>query len=74
MKKNEIHDGRNNAYNFEKDGETHTLLPLKDEGMTEENNSKVLLVIGKEFLQAIKKEEVHFSLIGKPKIILTTPI
>jgi hypothetical protein len=43
----EIHDGRRNTYTFEKDGEKHTLLPLKDEGATEEVNPKVLLISGK---------------------------
>ena len=46
----EIHYGMNNTYTFEKDGEKNTLLPLKDEGVIEENNLKVLLVSGKEFL------------------------
>jgi len=60
-----IDDGRNNIYTFEKDVEKHTLFPLKDEGTTEEKNPKVLLISGKELPQDIKKEEVHFPLIGK---------
>jgi hypothetical protein len=43
----EIHDGKRNTYTFEKDGEKHTLFPLKDEGTTEEISPKVLLVSGK---------------------------
>jgi hypothetical protein len=45
---------------------------LKDEVATEENNPKVLLITGRELMQDIKKEEVHFSPIGKPKVILTS--
>jgi hypothetical protein len=66
-----IHDGRINTYTFEKDGENHTFLPLKDEGTTEKFIPKVLLISGKEFMQEIKNEEVHFGLDGKPKVILT---
>jgi hypothetical protein len=30
------------------------------------------MVNGKSFMQDIKMEEVHFSMIGKPKVILTS--
>jgi hypothetical protein len=43
----EIHDGRSNISTFEKDGDKHTLLPLKYEGAYEEVISKVLLISGK---------------------------
>jgi hypothetical protein len=45
---------------------------LQDEGAKEEVGPSVLLMSGKELLQEVKKEEVHFSLIGKPKVILTS--
>ena len=67
-----IHDGRCNTYTFEKDEHKHTLIPLKDENVVEEVSPKVLMVSGKEFLHQINKEEVNFSLIGKPKVILTS--
>jgi hypothetical protein len=68
-----IHDGRRNTYSLEKDGHKHVLLPLKDESVKEEPGPSVLLMSGKELLQEVKKkEEVHFSLVGKPKVILTT--
>ena len=68
-----IHDGRKNTYSFEKDGNKHVLFPLQDEGAKEEASPSVLLISWKELLQEVnKREEVHFSLIGKPKVILTT--
>ena len=70
--KKEMHDGRNNTYTFEKDGEKHTFLPLKDEGATKEVSPKVLLVSGKEFLQEIKNEEVYFALVDKTEVIPTS--
>jgi hypothetical protein len=66
-----IHDGRKNIYSLEKNGQRHVLLPLKDEGVKEEAGPSVLLISGKELLQEVKKE-VHFALIGKPKVILTS--
>ena len=51
----------------------HTLLPLKDESIQEESESNILLMIGKELLQEVKKEdELHFALVGKTKVILTS--
>jgi hypothetical protein len=67
-----IHDGRRNTYSLEKDGNKHVLFPLQDEGAKEEVGPSVLLMSGKELLQEVKKEEVHFALIGKPKVILTS--
>ena len=68
-----IHDGRKNTYSMEKDGKTHTLLPLKDEATQEDLDSNILLMTGKELLQEVKKEEeLHFSLVRKPKVILTS--
>jgi hypothetical protein len=40
-----------------------------------ESGPSVFLMSGKELLQEVKKkEEVHFSLVGKPKVILTLQI
>jgi len=48
------------------------LFPLKDESFKEEPGPSILIMSGKELLQEVKnKEEVHFSLVGKPKVILT---
>jgi hypothetical protein len=68
--KKAIHDGRRNLYTFEKDGEKHTLFPLKEESVAREINPKVLLISGKEFLQEIKNVEVNFVVVGKLKVIL----
>jgi hypothetical protein len=68
-----IHDGRRSTYSLDKYGRKHALLPLKDESAKEEPIPSVFLMSGKELLQEVKKqEEVHFSLVGKPKVILTT--
>ena len=68
-----FHDGRKNTYYLEKDGNKHTLSPLEDEAVQEGSGSNILLMTGKELLQEVKKEdELHFSLVGKPKVILTS--
>ena len=48
-----VHDGRKNTYSLEKDGNNHTLLPLKDEEGPESN---ILLMNGKELLQEVNKK------------------
>jgi hypothetical protein len=49
------------------------LFPLTDESSKEEPGPSVLLMSGKELLQEVKnQEEVRFSLVGNPKVILTT--
>lgn len=58
-------------HTFEKDGKKHTVLPLKYVSVAKGSSPKVILIIGKEFLQEIKNGEVIFSFIGKPKVILT---
>jgi hypothetical protein len=71
--KKAIYDGMINTYSLEKDGYKHMLFPLKDESSKEEPGPSVLILSGKELLQEVKKkEEVHFYLVGKPKVILTT--
>ena len=67
---NSVHDGRNSTYTFEKDGEKHTLIQIKDEGVVIEDNSKVLMVSGKKLLRHIINEEVIFYFIGNPRVIL----
>eukprot|EP00253_Pinus_taeda_P001707 PITA_01707 len=68
-----IHDGRRNTYTLEKDGTKPTLLPLKDDTDKGTPRSSVMLMSGKELLQEVEKgEEMHFSVIGRPKVILTS--
>ena len=68
-----VHDGRKNTYSLEKDGKRHTLSPLEDEAVQGSSGSSILLMSRKELLQEVQKEkDLHFSLIGKPKVILTS--
>ena len=68
-----FHDGRNSTYSLEKDGKRDTLSPLEDEAVQEGSGSNILLMTWKELLQEVKKEdEIHFSLVGKPKVILNS--
>lgn len=68
-----IHDGRKNTYTLEKDGNKHTLLPLKDEADKGALGNNVMLMSGKELLQEVGKgEEMNFAVIGRPKVILTS--
>ena len=47
--------------------------PLEDEAVQEGSGSNILLMTGKELLQEVKKEdELHFSLVGKPEVILNS--
>ena len=56
-----IHDGGRKTYTLEKDGNKHTLLPLKDEANKETPGNSVMLMSGKEMLQEfMKDEEMHF--------------
>ena len=50
-----IHDGRRNTYTLEKDGNKHTLLPLKYEEGKEAPRNIVMLMSGKELLQEVGK-------------------
>ena len=68
-----VHDGRKNTYSLEKDGKRHKLSALEDEAVQEGLGSNFLMMTGKELLQEVKKEdELHFSFVGKPKLILTS--
>jgi hypothetical protein len=66
----EIYDGRNNTYNFEKNGERHTLLPLKDESATVDISNQVLMMGEKEFLKQGKEDVVYiYCLINQRQLL-----
>eukprot|EP00253_Pinus_taeda_P010891 PITA_10891 len=68
-----IHDGIRNTYTLEKDEVKHTLLPLKDEAEKGTTGNSIILMSGKKLLQEVGKgEEMHFAIIGRPKVILTS--
>ena len=50
-----IHDGRRNTYTFEKDGNKHTLLPLKAEADEEAPGNNIMLMSAKTLLQEVEK-------------------
>ena len=54
---NVIQDGRKNTYTLEKNGRTHMLLPIEDKEKKRESSSSILLMIGKELLNEVKKEK-----------------
>jgi hypothetical protein len=66
----EIYDGRKNTYTFEKNGERHTLLPLKDEGATTKINNQVLMMSEKEFLKKEKEVKAEYTFLDQPKTIV----
>jgi hypothetical protein len=71
--KNVVHDGRKNIYTLQKNGRTHMLLPIEDKKVKEEANNTILLMSGKEILNEFRKEEdMHFVLVRKPRVILTS--
>lgn len=58
---------------MEKDGNKHTLLPLKAEDNKEALGNSVTLMNEKTLLQEDEKgKEMHFASVGKPKVILTS--
>ena len=65
-----VHDGKTNCYKFVKDGIKHTLVPIKDEEITETSGVKVLLVGGKEFLKQIEDNEIKYFVVRQPKTML----
>ena len=68
-----MHDGKRNTYTLEKDGNKHTLLPLKAEADEEAPGNNVMLISWKTLLQEVEKgEEMHFAIVGRPKVILTS--
>eukprot|EP00253_Pinus_taeda_P009769 PITA_09769 len=71
--RNAIHDGRRNTYTLEKDGNKHTLLPLKAEDNKEALGNSITLMNEKTLLQEDEKgKEMHLASVGKPKVILTS--
>jgi hypothetical protein len=46
-----------NTYTLEKDGRSHTLLPIKDKVVKMEVNNMILLMSGKELLTKVEKYE-----------------
>jgi hypothetical protein len=68
-----IHDGRMNTYTPEKNGRIHMLLPINDKEVKTEVSNTVLLMSGKELLTKVKKkEDPHFIVVRKPRIVLTS--
>lgn len=61
----EIHNGRSNTYTLEKNGRKHTLTPLENKEEEVESGPRMLLVIGKKILKAIKKEKLCFTIVPK---------
>jgi hypothetical protein len=71
--RNVIHDGRMNTYTLEKNRRTHMLLPIKDKEVKPEVSNTILLMSGKELITEVKKkEEPQFTVVRKPKIVLTS--
>ena len=49
------------------------MLPLRDETDYEAPGNNVMLMSGKTLLQEVEKgEEMHFAIVGRPKVILTS--
>jgi hypothetical protein len=69
--RNVMYNGRENTFSLEKEGRRHTLVPLKDEKTEEQTSPKILLVKEKEFLEQLQADEVSFSIVGKPRTIIT---
>eukprot|EP00253_Pinus_taeda_P008365 PITA_08365 len=68
-----MHDGKINTYKFGKDGVNHMLLPLQEQDASGKKiDPKTLLLGGKEYLKHIEENEVNFSVICNPKVIMTS--
>ena len=66
-----MYNGKENTFVSEKEGRRHTLIPLKDEKVEEQTSPKVLMVKEKEFMEQLQEEEVSFSIVGKPRTVIT---
>jgi hypothetical protein len=66
-----VYNGKDNTFKFEKEGIRHTLICLKYERAEVKTSPKALLVTEKEFLKHVQDEEVSFSIVAKPRTILT---
>eukprot|EP00253_Pinus_taeda_P022668 PITA_22668 len=65
------HDGAMNCYKFEKDRVRHTLVPIKEEKETvETNETKALLVSGKQFLKQVENSEISYAVVKKTRTVL----
>jgi hypothetical protein len=51
FERNVIHDGRKYAYTLEKNGRTHMFLPIEENKVKEEDNTRILLMSGKKLLK-----------------------
>jgi hypothetical protein len=73
--RNVVHDGRKNTYTLEKNCRTRMLLPIEDKKVKEETRNIILLMSGKDLLDEVKKDEdIHFVLVRKPRVILTSTL
>ena len=65
------HDGVMNCYKFEKDGVRHTLVPIREEKeTTEANETKALLMSGKQFLKQVENSEISYDVVKKTRTVL----
>jgi hypothetical protein len=51
--RNVIHDGWKNTYTLEKNGRMHMLFPMEENRVKEEDNTRILLMSGKELLKEV---------------------
>eukprot|EP00253_Pinus_taeda_P016056 PITA_16056 len=65
------HDRVMNCYKFEKDGVRHTLVPIREEKETiEANETKALLMSGKQFLKQVENSEISYAVVKKARTVL----
>eukprot|EP00253_Pinus_taeda_P016787 PITA_16787 len=64
------HDGVLNCYKFEKDGVRHTLVPMREEEAVEVNETKALLMSGKQFLKQVENSEMTYAVVRKRRTVL----
>ena len=63
------HDGRSNCHSFEQNGIIHVLQPLQEGGTAGQSTPKVLMLLGKEYLQQIEKDELSYDVVCKPRVV-----
>ena len=64
-----IHDGRSNCHSFEQNGIRHVLHPLQEGGRVGQSAPKVLMLLGKEYLQQIEENELSHAVVCKPRVV-----
>eukprot|EP00253_Pinus_taeda_P026225 PITA_26225 len=65
------HDGVLNCYKFEKVGIRHTLVPIREEKEAAEvNETKALLMSGKQFLNQVENSEMNYAVVRKTRTVL----